>query len=190
MEEKRWRVSRLMLSACFMSSLITSFLLRVGKPVVESLRAAEPSLIVYPSLLLDSDYIVQISTNSLQMQCLGRSQAFIKHILYTKFFHVHQRPPSRVEGPQIGHFSGFSCQFCVTLGTTHSLQSSRFPQLCNEKVIIDRWQRILFNKYYMWKTQQIKHKRRKLEPRWRSRRTCTHSLLRELQNHNWLLDNH
>ena len=28
------------------------------------------------------------------------------------------------------------------------------------------------------------------EPRWRSRRTCSHSLLREHQNHNQLLDNH
>ena len=28
------------------------------------------------------------------------------------------------------------------------------------------------------------------EPRWRSRRTCAHSLLREHQNHNYLLNNH
>ena len=28
------------------------------------------------------------------------------------------------------------------------------------------------------------------EPRWQSRKTCSHSLLREHQNHNWLLHNH
>ena len=28
------------------------------------------------------------------------------------------------------------------------------------------------------------------EPRWQSRRTCSHSLLQEHQNHNQLLDNH
>lgn len=66
---KRWRFKSvyirgevgsesLMLSSCFMSSLITRLLPRVGKQVVEILTVTEPSLIFYPSLLLDSGYIM------------------------------------------------------------------------------------------------------------------------------------